>query len=52
MDRECGARQKEEEIGMEKKKNGIGMEELVSIVGELAGKYTGESTSVTYEKAE
>lgn len=53
MDRECGVRQKEEEIGMEKKKNGIGMEELVSIVGELAGKYMGyESTSVTYEKAE
>ena len=31
----------------------IKMEELVSIVGELAGKYTGyESTSITYEKAE
>lgn len=30
-----------------------GMEELVPIVGKLAEKYTaGESTSVTYEKAE
>ena len=32
---------------------GVEIEELVSIVGELAGKYTGyESTSISYEKAQ
>lgn len=44
--------QAEEELSMEMKKSGMEMEELVSIVGDLAGKYTGyESTSITYEKA-
>ncbi len=38
---------------MEAEMTDIKMEELVSIVGELTGKYTGyESTSITYEKAE